>query len=260
MHRFLLILAVVLLDKICLHQCVYYEDEAELKSELLEQYEYLQQNVPEPLQKFEQALQYQLPGPNAYQLPGPNAYQLPGPNAYQLPDNENPPFIFFTTSRKKTFGYTTPAPNVVHHFQDAELNSNVPLVNLIKSNEEMLEKIGNGNKEILSRFNSLANAAPVMNSSIFNISNLGGDLKHEVAAKVKNDSRNRQFDSIIREINSSYNINFANLTNFTSKTAEAKMSCLNCTQITYAEECKDFTDYDLNELINMFCCQCTSKQ
>lgn len=64
-------------------------------------------------------------------------------------------------------------------------------------------------------------------------------------------TKSERINAIISEINQTIRLDLS--MNYTYKD---KANCSNCSQITNAEECKDFGDYDLNELVIIFCCQC----
>jgi hypothetical protein len=72
--------------------------------------------------------------------------------------------------------------------------------------------------------------------------------------KYLNVSKIQRLDSIIKEINNSFKLDLKQ-----KYGTEHKIHCLNCTDIQQLDECRDYVDYDFNELINIFCCQCNSE-
>jgi hypothetical protein len=250
-------------------RCVYYENEVELNPVIQEQYDFIGQ--PEQ-QAQNQPFQFELP--RRFQPQPPRVYD---PQTELNPETYDSPFILITSTRRH-FLPTQPAllanqhHNIFLENENSNQNTKPTPPQTISSINSIINSNVFSNKTLLrpnqtrdsrvkafKNSNSLSRFVPVQRkpaqiSSSTSLKNSSTDLNDNSKKSASNETRYGQIDSIIKEINQSYTIDLNR-----KYKSEHRINCLNCSQITYAEECKDFADYDFNELINIFCCQCNNE-
>jgi hypothetical protein len=271
---YLFLIAVVLL--VGGRECVYYENEAELNPVLSQdQYDFVDQQDGQP---FNQPFRYDSLLNTRVRPQPPPPPSIFSPSLVLNQDRYESPFIYLTTT-----GGMLPQPTPTQPSFLANQHHNIFAEN---DNSKSISKPGHQPQTFHSiPHNAIAKTDAASNRTFLRLNNAaenrvkafknGNSLEKIVAIQRKlnqtssfistanlnesrkalsNETKYGQIDSIIKEINQTYTIDLNRKYN-----SEHKINCLNCSQITYAEECKDFADYDFNELINIFCCQCNSE-
>ena len=268
-----------LLNLVSWSTCYYYENEAELNPIFLDQVDYVQptqQKNQEIIQPQLQKLQIPI---DFYKDKKPEENQKPNFFVIQpssISQNSNEKDNFELNSQSQTTSQSVFIINVENSTNSKQLlqtqqpTSKVTSIKL--QNSINISRAGK-NKNVFSMIVTPAgNSKSLMPENVTKTSTIlsilsnisfiyqttqnlnATDIVYRNSSNETLTAKYEQIDSIIKEINQTYKIDLN-----TKYRTEHKIHCLNCSQINFADECREFADYDLNDLINIFCCQCNSE-